>query len=58
MLSPHTLESGTLDLAELRRAYDILGIRMSKARLREAMAQWDSDGNGTLDVEEFEMLGA
>jgi xanthine/uracil permease/Ca2+-binding EF-hand superfamily protein len=46
--------SGTIDAAELKLAMEHMGLRLSEAELTEMMASADKDGNGEIDIEEFQ----
>ena len=46
--------SGAIDTAELKLAMEHLGLALSEAELTEMMASADKDGNGEIDIEEFE----
>lgn len=46
--------SGTIDASELKLAMEHMGLRLSEAELAEMMASADKDGNGEIDIEEFQ----
>jgi Ca2+-binding EF-hand superfamily protein len=55
---PHPLVaqdgSGTLEREEVRELVAMMGKRLTDGELDDAMAELDSDGNGTVDFPEFE----
>ena len=55
----HTFDvngDGTLDDAELRPALKELGLEVSAAHTKDIVRNWDSDGNGVIDLVEFAAL--
>ena len=50
--------NGELDLMELEKALDVMGIALSKDQVATLFAQSDTDGGGTIDYNEFRKLAA
>jgi len=48
--------SGKLSYGELENAFSSLGINMDKHELEDMVAQMDTDGDGTIDLDEFQTM--
>ncbi len=48
-----TDQSGGIDATELGNALNSLGLKLSRQELRAIMMRLDSDGNGSIDLQEF-----
>merc|ERR1711871_50024 len=46
--------SGTIDASELKLALQHMGLKLSAAEVSELLTSADKDGNGEIDMEEFE----
>ena len=51
-------EDGHIDVSELHTALEALGLPCGEAQTAAVLAKFDNDGNLTLEVEEFQKLGA
>ena len=49
---------GHIDVSELHTALEALGLPCGEAQTAAVLAKFDNDGNLTLEVEEFQKLGA
>ena len=50
--------SGTIDVKELQRALDVMGVHVDLAQAKGVMARYDVDRNSSLDLAEFARLVA
>jgi Ca2+-binding EF-hand superfamily protein len=46
-------QSGTLDMGELHRVFELMGRNLNEHEMKEAMSQIDVDGGGEVDYSEF-----
>ena len=53
IISARTRTTGTLGREEVGTLYRKLGVRLSKKKLRLAMAEMDPDGDGKISFDEF-----